>query len=767
MSVLARLFSLKNRLSLSLSLFSFRKKLRTTYCLASVTTFVRIITLSSLLLLSPLSTHAITPIITKMGVTNTNIVPNGLVGYWTFDGKNMTNATATDVSSSGNNGTLTNMTASSSVSAGKIGQALTFDNVDDKVNMGTPSALNITGTLTISAWIYPRSFGGSSRGRIVDKIAGSGTGYAFLLDNSNTTNGITFGVNSGGGADIFIVGNVITLNKWQYVTVTLDAANVVSIYVNGIVIGTSTRNFPTSGANNFVIGGRTIDDGRTFDGKIDDVRIYNRALSTKEVLSLYKAGGGALAATAPTTNQNGTGIASGLVGYWTFDGKNMTNATATDISGNGNNGTLTGMTASSSASAGKIGQALTFDAVNDKINIEKPSSLNLTGALTVSAWIYPRSFGGSSIGRIVDKSNQTSNGYIFFVDNSNVSNGISFGVNSSLTASSELLKVGNSITLNKWQHVIVTLTSGRLATIYVNGVSVGTTTLANLPVSSSNENFIIGAKSSDDTRNFDGKIDDVRTYSRDLSANEVQSLYKTGQVATAVSPTVNTTSGGIGINSGLVGHWTFDGKNMTNATATDSSGQGNNGTLTNMTASSSASVGKLGQALTFDSIDDKVSASSTGVLNITSTLTISAWIYPRSYGVNSLGRIVDKNNGTVGYTLFTDNSNVSKGISFAINSTNTGTETLSVANSIVLNRWQHVIVTFNGNRLASIYINGMFVGSSTLNAFPTTSSAINFGIGSRTFDNLRNFDGKIDDVRIYNRPLSATEVKSLHKLGSQ
>lgn len=66
---------------------------------------------------------AVSPVsaLTSVNTSNKNVVTNGLIGHWTFDGKNMTNATATDMSGNGNNGTLINMTANSSKIAGKIG----------------------------------------------------------------------------------------------------------------------------------------------------------------------------------------------------------------------------------------------------------------------------------------------------------------------------------------------------------------------------------------------------------------------------------------------------------------------------------------------------------------------------------------------------------------------------------------------------------------------------------------------------------------------
>ena len=98
-----------------------------------------------------------------------------------------------------------------------------------------------------------------------------------------------------------------------------------------------------------------------FDGSIDDVRVYNRALTATEVAGLYQSG----LAKINSSQSPGT-LSQGLVGWWTMDGADTVWSSPTagveyDRSGNGNTGTLTNMTRSGSPTVGKIGQALKFD----------------------------------------------------------------------------------------------------------------------------------------------------------------------------------------------------------------------------------------------------------------------------------------------------------------------------------------------------------------------------------------------------------------------
>src|SRR3990167_3333509 len=148
------------------------------------------------------------------------------------------------------------------------------------------------------------------------------------------------------------------------------------------------------------------------------------------------------------------------------------------------------------------------------------------------------------------------------------------------------------------------------------------------------------------------------------------------------------------LTSGLVGYWTFNGKDTnwgTNKT-NDLSGQGNTGTLTNMSTTTSPVVGKIGQGLNFDGSDDVVNVPHAASITPTSAVTVSAWINPRTAGENGRGRIVDKiGAGSTGYALLTDDgsslcSGGTNAITFSLNNTNVG---CSGNNTISYNIWQH------------------------------------------------------------------------------
>lgn len=178
--------------------------------------------------------------------------------------------------------------------------------------MNDAISLNITGTaLTISAWIKPSTFGENSKGRIVDKHNGGTTGYVFNLDSSNTAKGLGFGVNSANSTAVYkwSISNVINLNQWQHVAVVYNGS--VAFYVNGVNVSRGSSDISasinSSASVPLSIGGRFA-DGRDFNGAIDDIRIYNRALSAAEIAAFYALGTDNGADVTPPLRLNGSPI---------------------------------------------------------------------------------------------------------------------------------------------------------------------------------------------------------------------------------------------------------------------------------------------------------------------------------------------------------------------------------------------------------------------------------------------------------------------------
>jgi hypothetical protein len=225
-------------------------------------------------------------------VTQSDKFTNGLVGMWSFNGPDMSGNTAIDRSGMGNNGTTTGGVR---VVLGKNGQALQFDGTSGYVSVGDTSSLNATTAFTVSAWVYKtgNSSGSSVAGTIAGKWNSSGTGWFLELHDtdSGTPNQLRFYISGVSTASTYSVGQVSN-NAWHHILVKYDGVKKY-IYIDGTLdTSPDTTGTPTTANDSFQIG---FDTGSAasfnyFNGKIDEVRIYNRALSANEVTQLYNLG---------------------------------------------------------------------------------------------------------------------------------------------------------------------------------------------------------------------------------------------------------------------------------------------------------------------------------------------------------------------------------------------------------------------------------------------------------------------------------------------
>jgi hypothetical protein len=384
---------------------------------------------------------------------------------------------------------------------------LDFDGVDDRVLF--PSLTNAFGDFTACLW-FKASATIDNHERLIDK---------------NYVNGFWIGRNGtgapnlwGGGVreSVAPYGIFVTLpdGQWNHIC-SIRSGTTHFIIGNGGAVSTSnTVSSSALSADTTALGTEYVSGVSFFDGQIDDVRIYDRALSFAEVKSLYQQNKTLI--NAPQKDQ----LTNGLVGYWSFNAPDIhwPTSVAYDRSGMGNNGSIVNMSNSSSPVAGASGQALNFDSINDHILVPNSTSLNITGPITMSAWIKPNSFGQNNFGRIVHKDGV--NGYIFSLNNSSITNGLLFysgGVNASTS---------NVITLNRWQHV-ASVFNGSTVTLYVNGIAVSTQ--AQPALTASTASLGIGIRPADSLRGFDGIIDEVRIYNRALSDSEMKQLYGMGR----------------------------------------------------------------------------------------------------------------------------------------------------------------------------------------------------------------------------------------------
>jgi len=217
--------------------------------------------------------------------TNLNLSPiyntKGLVGYWKFDEGSGT--TAYDSSGYNNNGTLYN---NPTWTTGKVGGALSFDGVNEYVDAGNRESFNMSNAITIAAWIYPR-YSGNNEQLIIYK---GGPG----LNTTGWRVGTKYGyirIHYFDGSEQRSITNIsYSPNQWYHIVFSGLVDGGMKAYLNGVVQPTTSgfTNGLTTNALNLNIGRYSL-GSYYFDGLIDEVRIYNRALSDAEIAAIYNA----------------------------------------------------------------------------------------------------------------------------------------------------------------------------------------------------------------------------------------------------------------------------------------------------------------------------------------------------------------------------------------------------------------------------------------------------------------------------------------------
>ena len=207
----------------------------------------------------------------------------GITAGYAFD--EVSGTAAADASGHAIVGTLTN---GPTFTTGKYGNAVLLDGTNDFVNLGNPTALQLTGSMTISAWINSSSFPVDDAA-IVSKRTGNESGFQLDTTVDKGTRTIGFKLTNSNGSEMFRYGaTTLQPNTWYHVAGVYNAAaQTLNVYLNGqldngVLQGTVTASQQNSTAN-VTIGRRAGVAGFEFNGRIDDVRIADHALTQDQI----------------------------------------------------------------------------------------------------------------------------------------------------------------------------------------------------------------------------------------------------------------------------------------------------------------------------------------------------------------------------------------------------------------------------------------------------------------------------------------------------
>jgi len=451
--------------------------------------------------------------------------------------------------------------------------ALTFDGDDDYVDCGTDASIQFTKNFTFEAWIYATET--NSEHKIVDKTTdGSDKQYSFevwdgklVLQYEKSANNAWMG------------GGTILPDTWTHVAVTMDDSLATRLYINGNQVtdglyhetdkgyGTWSGGYYTFSTevvtkpNHLLIGRSTSGmqhNGWHFEGKIDEVRAWNKALSKSQIQA--------------NMNKHLTGNEAGLAGYWRFDEDSGQtafdsssndnngrlgsteivddedpewvattwphgntdpnegliayypfNGNANDESGNGNHGTVNGATLTSDKCENE-NSAYKFDGgqINgngDYIEVPNSSSLNNLEKISVSFWTRRFTNVGAEHRIIGKHSNEGDMGWAFSWEWRNTDfKEIYFKI-----ANGEVITGGN-IPTNEWVHIVGTY-DGTTNKLYVNGSLIAENQSTGNEVLNANVSLDIGRFLASGIAYYKGEIDEVRIYNRAISNSEIIELH--------------------------------------------------------------------------------------------------------------------------------------------------------------------------------------------------------------------------------------------------
>src|SRR5262249_41827529 len=195
-------------------------------------------------------------------------------------------------------------------------------------------------------------------------------------------------------------------------------------------------------------------------GSVDEVRLYNRALSASEIQTVMNTAGGN---TSSTTAGVGGTPPPGLVAAYSFNEGGGT--TASDASGNGNTGTVVN---SPTWVTGEYGSALLLNGTNQYVHVPSNSAFNLTGDLTVAAWVKDAAHGSL----LAKHNGSTSGDYAVYIHGSGIFDLYGDGLTPAAVSSTRAIPADHA-----WHHVAVTR-QGSTVTFYLDGSAAGTASMA-------------------------------------------------------------------------------------------------------------------------------------------------------------------------------------------------------------------------------------------------------------------------------------------------
>ncbi len=622
---------------------------------------------------------------------------------------------------------------------GVAGSAFSLDGVNDGIVVPGAEALNISSNgFTVELWMRGLQNQSDSQFCVIEKSHGWVDSTGWMVQGDSASGRLGFAIGGGGGGAVNFVGASsvagVLDGRFHHVAGTWDGG-AIRFYVDGQLQETTVFTTPFNNTRPLNIG-FTWGNGtprRYFRGVVDEVGVYQRALSSGEIRAIVEAG---VLGKEPPECVLPPG---GLSAWWPADGDFL------DLAGRNSAASVGGVTFTESM----VNQGWHFDGTNQEVVVADSPELNPTEQMTIATWVRFDSLDSQSyypgVQYLVFKQNSRTTSYTegYVLAKGRYGDNDHFGFTCAAADGTQVSAVGTTaIVVGQWYHVVATYDRAAVR-LYVNGVLEGQQA-ASFSLDNGHLPLHIGTSGipGADAR-FAGALDELAIYHRALDFAEVAALYAAGSAGMCRPQCVQA-------SDGLVAWWRGEGDGR------DVTGN-HHGTPENGLAFAD---GVVGRAFELDASSSTcLRVPNHPSLNCTN-ITLAAWVKPFSYP--TLGcAILRKQAGASAQYLLQLGTGNNAGLP-TFNCGISGTQPRG-STPLPLNQWSHVVGTYDGNE-ARVYVDGMLVDARPLTG-PMPVTTHDLFIGRLEDDSSRNFDGLIDEVAIWNRALSVSEVAALHATG--
>ncbi len=602
---------------------------------------------------------------------------------------------------------------------------------------------------TLAAWVYPRDSGDSTVDAQPQGVLGVDVDATYPIASPHLVvvgRKLRVGFGTGGELVQFTTDDLITRNTWNHVVVTYgDGDGMMRVYVNGeekasFNTGTKRPNnalyytkmtqVGSAGEPGDFLGNANL---RLFHGKIDDVLIFREPLSAAEVSNVYHSG-------AEAVNLRFDDPPGGRQSSDTPGKAYLENAA--DASGL-HNGTCEGAECPVLGVAGREWRAALFDGVDDVVVLDNSQgdafAFGGTVPFSLAAWVYPQRADGVIIGKY---NHGVEGAYYLGISNDG-------RIQFHREVRPYDIASPNALPFARWSHVAATY-DGATMRIYVNGALVGSMSSSGGMDSAPNTSITIGAyyEQGSFTRFFSGMLDDVRIYRRALGSDEVLALYRS---APALQMAFDEAHG---------------------ATSFADAANNLNGTCSGSACPLAGVKGQIGLALTLDGVDDHVQVPHNADLNFGADedFAVMFWVKAEAQQPDSSGYsdndIVGKWAGTSGtpyayHIQYLNQQNSDSGKIAAGRDDGSHHPQIVSAQAVNDGQFHHVAFVKSGSTLY-LYIDGLLSNSTEDTTTGDTTNDAPVYIGQRG-TNQHHFAGTVDELQIYRRAMSATEIQDLFR----